>query len=69
MEREGKTVCLPTAATTFLHPGHIRLLEAAHRWADVLILALNTDASVQRMKGPSRPFLIEMNVPARRYGA
>jgi len=35
-----------------LHPGHIRLLEEARSRGDVLILALNTDASVQRMKGP-----------------
>lgn len=40
-----------------LHPGHIRLLENARSLGDVLILALNTDASVRRMKGPSRPLL------------
>lgn len=40
-----------------LHPGHIRTLEAARSLGDVLILALNTDASVQRMKGPVRPIL------------
>lgn len=39
-----------------LHPGHIRLLERARSLGDVLILALNTDSSVQRLKGPSRPF-------------
>lgn len=42
-----------------LHPGHIRLLERSRGMGDVLILALNTDASVQRLKGPSRPFLNE----------
>lgn len=42
-----------------LHPGHIRLLEAARSLGDCLILALNTDASVQRMKGPTRPLLSE----------
>ena len=40
-----------------LHPGHIRLLESARSMGDVLILALNTDASVQRIKGPKRPFI------------
>jgi len=40
-----------------LHPGHIRLLEAARSLGDVLILALNTDASVQRLKGPGRPLI------------
>ena len=42
-----------------LHPGHIRLLEAARSLGDVLILALNTDASVQRLKGPTRPLISE----------
>ena len=39
-----------------LHPGHVRLLEQARSMGDLLILALNSDASVRRMKGPSRPF-------------
>lgn len=42
-----------------LHPGHIRLLEQARSLGDVLILALNSDASVRRAKGPSRPLLDE----------
>ena len=42
-----------------LHPGHIRLLESARSLGDVLVLALNTDASVRRMKGPARPFISE----------
>ncbi len=40
-----------------LHPGHIRLLESARSLGDILILALNTDASVQRLKGPTRPLV------------
>jgi rfaE bifunctional protein nucleotidyltransferase chain/domain len=42
-----------------LHPGHIRLLERARGLGDILILALNTDASVARLKGPSRPLMGE----------
>lgn len=42
-----------------LHPGHIRLLEQARTMGDVLILGLNSDAGVVRMKGPSRPILAE----------
>jgi rfaE bifunctional protein nucleotidyltransferase chain/domain len=42
-----------------LHPGHIRLLESARSLGDILILALNTDASVQRLKGPTRPLIAE----------
>lgn len=42
-----------------LHPGHIRLLEQARSLGDRLILALNSDASVRRAKGPARPLLPE----------
>ena len=42
-----------------LHPGHVRLLERSRSLGDVLILALNTDASVARLKGPTRPLIAE----------
>lgn len=38
-----------------LHPGHIAILDAARREGDALIVGLNTDDSVKRLKGPSRP--------------
>jgi len=38
-----------------IHPGHVRLLSEARAACDRLIVALNTDASVQRLKGPTRP--------------
>jgi len=56
---EHKKVVLTNGCYDILHPGHIRLLEQARSLGDVLILALNTDASVQRMKGPTRPFFSE----------
>lgn len=58
-KREGKTVVFTNGCYDLLHPGHIRLLEQARSLGDVLILALNTDASVQRIKGPNRPLLSE----------
>src|SRR5260370_41286290 len=57
--REGKTVVFTNGCYDILHPGHIRLLETARSMGDVLILALNTDASVQRIKGPTRPLIQE----------
>ena len=54
---EGKTVVFTNGCYDLLHPGHIRLLEQARSLGDVLILALNSDASVRRMKGPSRPII------------
>jgi rfaE bifunctional protein nucleotidyltransferase chain/domain len=55
----GRTVVFTNGCYDILHPGHIRLLERARGLGDVLILALNTDASVARLKGPSRPLLSE----------
>ena len=40
-----------------LHPGHVGLLEAARAEADVLIVAINSDESVRRLKGPDRPVI------------
>ena len=58
-KREGKTVVFTNGCYDLLHPGHVRLLEQARSMGDVLILALNSDAGVRRMKGPSRPFIAE----------
>lgn len=58
-KREGKTVVFTNGCYDLLHPGHIRLLEQARNLGDVLILALNSDASVRRMKGPARPMIAE----------
>lgn len=55
--RAGKKVVFTNGCYDILHPGHIRLLEAARSLGDILILALNTDASVQRLKGPTRPLI------------
>lgn len=56
-KRAGKTVVFTNGCYDILHPGHIRLLESARSLGDVLILALNTDAGVQRLKGPTRPLI------------
>ena len=58
-KRDGKRVVFTNGCYDILHPGHIRLLERARSLGDVLILALNTDASVQRLKGPTRPMISE----------
>jgi rfaE bifunctional protein nucleotidyltransferase chain/domain len=56
-KQECKTVVFTNGCYDLLHPGHIRLLEQARSLGDILILALNSDASVQRLKGPSRPLI------------
>ncbi len=57
--REGKIVVFTNGCYDLLHPGHIRLLEQARSLGDILILALNTDSSVRRLKGPTRPLIPE----------
>jgi len=64
----GKTVVFTNGCYDLLHPGHVRLLEQARSLGDVLILALNTDTSVARLKGPSRPLIAEQE-RARMAGA
>lgn len=56
---DGQKVVFTNGCYDILHPGHIRLLESARALGDVLVLALNTDDSVARLKGPSRPLLSE----------
>jgi rfaE bifunctional protein nucleotidyltransferase chain/domain len=56
-KRAGQTVVFTNGCYDLLHPGHVRLLERARSMGDVLVLALNTDSSVERLKGPSRPLV------------
>ncbi len=53
----GECVVFSNGCFDILHVGHIRLLEAARRRGDRLIIGLNSDDSVRRLKGPSRPIV------------
>lgn len=59
--RRGKTVVLANGCFDVLHAGHIRYLQAARHEGDLLVAAINSDSSVQRLKGPGRPTLGEMD--------
>jgi D-beta-D-heptose 7-phosphate kinase/D-beta-D-heptose 1-phosphate adenosyltransferase len=52
---EGLSVAFANGCFDLLHPGHIALLEQARRSADRLIVGLNSDLSIRRLKGPHRP--------------
>lgn len=54
-QRQGLRVGFANGCFDLLHAGHVRMLEAARRHCDRLIVALNEDASVARLKGPTRP--------------
>ena len=50
-----RTVVFTNGVFDLLHPGHVDVLLAARREGDALVVGLNSDASVRRLKGPSRP--------------
>jgi rfaE bifunctional protein nucleotidyltransferase chain/domain len=56
---EGKTVALANGVFDLLHVGHVRYLEGAKALGDVLVVAVNSDASTRAYKGPGRPHIPE----------
>ena len=57
--RRGWRVGFTNGCFDLLHPGHVHLLEQARSWCDRLVVGLNTDASVKRLKGAARPIQAE----------
>ena len=55
LRRGGKKIVFTNGCFDILHAGHVRYLAAAKALGDCLVLGLNTDASVRRIKGPERP--------------
>lgn len=55
LKAQGKIVVATNGCFDLLHVGHVRYLEAARRLGDVLLVGLNSDASVGSLKGPGRP--------------
>ena len=55
LKAEGQRVVMTNGCFDLLHPGHVTYLRQAAALADVLIVAVNDDASVTRLKGPKRP--------------
>ena len=53
--REGQTVAMANGLFDILHVGHLRYLEGAAHEADLLLVAVNSDRSARRIKGPGRP--------------
>lgn len=58
-KRQGKTTVFTNGVFDILHRGHVEYLGAAKKLGDILIVGINTDASVQRLKGPLRPIVRE----------
>jgi D-beta-D-heptose 7-phosphate kinase/D-beta-D-heptose 1-phosphate adenosyltransferase len=57
--RAGRKVVFTNGCFDLLHPGHVRYLAEARSLGDILVVGLNSDASVQKIKGPGRPVMPE----------
>jgi D-beta-D-heptose 7-phosphate kinase/D-beta-D-heptose 1-phosphate adenosyltransferase len=55
LKRAGKTVVFTNGTFDIIHRGHVEYLQAARAMGDVLVVGLNTDASIRRIKGKGRP--------------
>src|SRR6202790_1071899 len=58
-KKHGRTVVFTNGCFDILHVGHVRYLEAARQHGDILIVAVNGDASLRSLKGRGRPILDE----------
>lgn len=55
LKKRGKIIVFTNGCFDILHKGHIKLLEKAKSMGDVLVVAINSDGSVKKIKGPKRP--------------
>ncbi|MBI4309513.1 MAG: D-glycero-beta-D-manno-heptose 1-phosphate adenylyltransferase [Candidatus Omnitrophica bacterium] len=55
LKKQGKTIAFTNGCFDLMHLGHVTYLEAAKRGGRVLVVGLNGDGSIRRIKGPSRP--------------
>ena len=60
LKKKGLRIVLANGCFDLIHAGHVRYLEGARRRGDILVVALNSDASVRRLKGRGRPVLSEL---------
>lgn len=59
LRSSGKKIVFTNGCFDLLHVGHVRYLQEARRLGDILVVGVNSDASVKRLKGPTRPVQIE----------
>jgi D-beta-D-heptose 7-phosphate kinase/D-beta-D-heptose 1-phosphate adenosyltransferase len=59
LKQQGKTIVFTNGCFDLIHVGHISLLEKAKSKGDILIVGVNTDQSVKKLKGPERPIVSE----------
>ena len=57
LKQKGKRIVMTNGCFDILHKGHVEYLQQARALGDVLIVAVNSDESVQKLKGPTRPIV------------
>ncbi len=55
LKQENKTIVFTNGCFDILHIGHLRYLKESKKFGDILIVGLNSDSSVKKLKGPKRP--------------
>lgn len=60
-KKQGKRVVFTNGIFDFVHKGHVTYLEKARALGDMMVIAINSDASTKRVKGPERPINGEMD--------
>ncbi len=59
LRKQGKKIVFTNGCFDLLHLGHVKCLQEARKLGDALVVALNSDASIRGLKGPSRPLVPE----------
>lgn len=59
LKSQNKKIVFTNGCFDLLHVGHVRYLQEAKKLGDVLVIGVNSDASVKRLKGPTRPVQVE----------
>lgn len=61
LHTSGKKIVFTNGCFDLLHVGHVRYLQEAKSLGDILVVGVNSDDSVKRLKGPTRPVQVEMD--------
>ncbi len=61
LRAQGRSLVFTNGCFDILHLGHVRYLEASRKLGDALVVGVNTDASVRKLKGPGRPLQSELD--------
>ncbi len=61
LRRQGKRIIFANGCFDLMHSGHVSMLTQAKTFGDILVVGMNTDASVKRLKGDKRPILDQVS--------